>query len=440
MENFNKVAEQMISAALQAVDPFNLIIEQCRLKDNELVIGRVKRDLTQYRHIYVLGAGKASAAMAQALEKLLGERISGGLVIVKCGHARPTQKIKILEAGHPLPDENTLEATNQLLQLARVAQKDDLVIFLLSGGGSALLEQLPDGITLKDLQELNQLLLGCGANIEEINAVRKHVSLVKGGQLAKQIFPAELVSLILSDVIGDPLAGIASGPTAPDDSTFEGAWNVVLKYGLSKKLPHSIRQRLEKGKGGQIPETPKANDSVFKKVSNIILGNNLLALKKAQETAQQSGFNALILTDRAQGEVAEISKLLAAIFERNFSEQELTRSPGCILLGGEPTVTLRGNGLGGRNQEMALQMLLHLQKVERPFYFCSVGTDGTDGPTDAAGAWIDHRSFQKARSKKLDIEAYLQKNDSYHFFAKLDQLIKTGPTGTNVMDIMILLF
>lgn len=440
MKKFKIIAEDMLKAALDAVNPTNLILKQCRLEHPMFRIRDLQLDLSQFTNIYVLGAGKASAHMAQALEQLMGSHISEGLVITKYGHRVPTQKIRILEAGHPVPDENTLSATEELLKIAEKSTGNDLIIFLLSGGGSALLEHLPPSISLGDLQLLNQLLLASGANIEEINAVRKHISLVKGGQLARLIAPAKLVSLIISDVVGNPLSSIASGPTTADETTFQDAWQVIEKYQLVEQLPESIKNHLKRGLAGQIPETPKTNEPMFKNVQNIILGSNLLALQESQKVAIKAGLHTVILTDRLQGEVSEISKLMAAIFESAMELQNLVQNPGCLLLGGEPTVKLKGDGLGGRNQELVLHMLKHLKKIKQPFYFASIGTDGTDGPTDAAGAWVDEQTWKLVTGKKLDTQSYLDHNDSYHFFEKIGQLIKTGPTGTNVMDIIIFIF
>ncbi|MCD6375454.1 MAG: glycerate kinase, partial [Caldisericaceae bacterium] len=434
------IAENMLRAALDAVNPTNLILKQCRLEHQMFRIQDLRLDLSQFSNIYVLGAGKASAHMAQALEQLMGPHISEGLIITKYGHRVPTKKIRVLEAGHPVPDKNSLNATGELLKIAEKSTANDLIIFLLSGGGSALLEHLPPSISLGDLQQLNQLLLASGANIEEINAVRKHISLVKGGQLARLIAPAKLVSLIISDVVGNPLSSIASGPTTADETTFQDAWQVIEKYQLVEQLPESIKNHLKRGLAEQISETPKTNEPMFKNVQNIILGSNLLALQKTQKVAIKAGLHTVILTDRLQGEVSEISKLMAAIFESAMELQNLVQNPGCLLLGGEPTVKLKGDGLGGRNQELVLHMLKHLKKIEHPFYFASIGTDGTDGPTDAAGAWIDEQTWKQVAEKKLDVQAYLEHNDSYHFFEKIGRLIKTGPTGTNVMDIMIFIF
>ncbi len=440
MENLHSIARQMIESALQAVSPERLIKNHLKLKNGRLKIGELEFDLSTYQNVFVLGAGKASAAMARAVEELLQDYIAEGCVVVKYGHSLPTRRIKILEAGHPIPDDNTLKATNTMLELADQAGENDLVLVLISGGGSALMEMLPPEIELRDLQEMNHQLLACGATISEINTVRKHVSLVKGGQLARRIFPAQVVTLVLSDVIGDDLQNIASGPTAPDLTTFADAWKILEKYFLTQKIPLAIKEYLQKGLTKKVAETPKSNDPVFKKVTNLILGNNRLALKQAQKVALKAGFSCAVLTDQLQGEVREVAGFLAAIFRSALKHGDPLPSPGCLLVGGEPTVTLQGKGLGGRNQEMALAVFKEMRTIKKPFYFCSVGSDGTDGPTDAAGAYIDHQTEQKVQSLNLDVEHFLQNNDSYHFFKQIDQLIKTGPTGTNVMDLLIFLF
>jgi len=430
----------MIGAALEAVDPYRLIKDQITVENDKLTVRDREVDLGKFKNIYVVGAGKASAPMAVALEELLLPKITDGVVVVKYGHSKKTKKIKIVEAGHPIPDKNSLLGTKKILELIDRAGQNDLVFVLLSGGGSALLEMLPGEIELNDLENLNNALLSSGASIDEINTVRKHVSLVKGGQLLSRTNSATVITLILSDVISDPLESIASGPTAPDPTTFSQALSILQKYDLLSKTAPSILNRIKQGIEGKIKETPDENDKIFRRAQNIILGNNLLALKKAREIAVQAGFKSLILTDRINGEVREIAKVLAAVFESSVKNKEPLGSPGCFLLGGEPTVTIKGAGLGGRNQEMVLAMLLYLKNVKQPFYFCSVGTDGTDGPTDAAGAWIDENSFRKTLELNLDPAAFLDENDSYHFFKQTNQHIKTGPTGTNVMDLMIFLF
>jgi glycerate-2-kinase len=433
------LAQKMLKAALKAVDPFQLITEQLRIENDRLLVHQQTFDLNRYRHIYVVGAGKASGQMALAIEKLLGPRIDDGLIVVKYGHGAPTQKIRILEAGHPVPDQNTLIGGEEILRLAEKAGEDDLVIVLLSGGGSALMEALPKPLTLDDLQKLNEILLGCGATIQEINAVRKHISRIKGGQLARAVAPATGLTFILSDVIGDPLDSIASGPTVPDPTTFKDAWQVLEHHQVLQHVPPRILRYLEHGLNQKINETPKQEQAFFKAIHNFILGNNLRALTRAAQVAKEHGVTPLILTDRLQGEVREIAQLLGGIFASSLQNGLPVASPGCLLLGGEPTVTLKGKGKGGRNQEMALAVLTALGRQSKPFYFCSVGTDGTDGPTEAAGAWIDESTWQKVEALNLSPETFLAHNDSYHFFKALDQLVITGPTGTNVMDLLLFL-
>jgi len=438
-DKIKQLAGKMIQTALRSVDPYMLIKEQIKLQGSHLILSDQKISLTEYEHIYILGAGKATAAMAEAFEEILTDYISGGKIIVKYEHGRPLKRIEVLEAGHPIPDSESLNATVKLLELANNCTERDLVLFLLSGGGSALLESLPENFNLDDLAEFNKQLLACGAAIEEINVLRKHISLVKGGQFAEVVNPARLITFILSDVIGDPLESIASGPTAPDSSTFADVQYIIEKYDLFRKLPSSILEQFQAGLKGLAPETPKSDAEVFNKVDNIIIGNNRLALNNLKEVAEKSGFKAQILTDRLQGEAREIAKFWAAIIETALIDKRNTSDLVCFIGGGEPTVTLRGPGLGGRNQELVLAVLDQLKHIRQPLYFCSIGTDGTDGPTDAAGAWINHESFAKSQLEKISVQSYLNSNDSYHFFEQIEGLIKTGPTGTNVMDMMFCL-
>ncbi len=438
--NFHHIATKIIRQAIDAVHPARLIHDQLSLSGEQLTIEGQTFRLNQFRRVFVIGMGKGAAHMAAAMEEKLGHRITGGAVVVKYGHTAPLKKIALWEAAHPVPDDNTLKATAGILALVKDLREDDLVFVLITGGGSALFEALPQGVTLEDLRSFNSVMLECGATIDEINTLRKHISAVKGGRLAGHLYPATVISLILSDVIGDPLESIASGPTAPDPTTFGQAKEIVDKYGIEEKLPDSIRRILRLGLAGQVEETPKPGQAIFKKVHHFILGNNQRALFQLANAAEAEGFQPLILTDRMQGEAREVARLIAAMTDSALNSGFPMRSPGCLLLGGEPTVTLRGKGKGGRNQEMVLAVLGALGKQERPFYFCSVGTDGTDGPTDAAGAWIDEHSFAKAEQLALHWQDFLERNDSYHFFKALDQLIITGPTGTNVMDVIICLF
>jgi glycerate 2-kinase len=439
MDNLKEIARLILSAAIDSVKPEFLIRRKVLRKDNLIKIGENSWDLNQYRHVYVIGAGKASANMAREMENILGDKLFYGQVTVKYGHGLPCRKVRILEAGHPLLDESGLEATSQILQLVQTAGSQDLVFCLLSGGGSALLEKLPEGISLTDLRKTYSLLLGCGADIAEMNSVRKHLSLVKGGQLAYAISPASCINLILSDVIGDPLDSIASGPTVADDSTFQTAWQVIEKYHLVEQLPSAVRSYLQKGLQGKVPETVKPDNPVFEKVKNIIIGNNLEALEIAQVKARECGFNTIILSSRIQGESREVAKVLVAVVKEIIFRNLPLPKPACLLLGGETTVTLRGTGKGGRNQELVLAALLAIQDIKADYLIMSCGTDGTDGPTDAAGGMVYPEIWTNARQKNLNARVFLENNNSYPFLEQTGGLIKTGPTGTNVMDILLAL-
>jgi len=439
MENLKETALRIFSAAVDAVKPEYLIPRKIQLQNDIIRIGEFSWDLQEYRHIYLIGAGKASAYLAREMERILGDRLFYGQVTVKYGHAIPCRRVRVMEAGHPLPDENSLEATAQILQLVQTTGSQDLVFCLLSGGGSTLLEKLPEGISLNDLRKTYQLLLGCGADITEMNSVRKHLSLVKGGQLARAIAPACCVNLIVSDVMDDALDSIASGPTVADLSTFQIAWQVMEKYQLVEKVPITVQQYLQKGLQGKIPETLKAADPIFEKVQSVILGNNREALEMAQTTARACGFNTLLLTTRLQGESRQVAKVLAAVVKEIVANNLPLPRPACLLLGGETTVTLSGTGEGGRNQELVLAALLAMQDVQSDYLIMSCGTDGTDGPTDAAGGMVFPEIWNSARQKNLDPATFLENNDAYHFLDHTGGLVKTGPTGTNVMDIVLAL-
>lgn len=429
----------ILNAAIDSVKPDSLISNQIQRKGNTLRIKDDSVDLSEFENIYVVGAGKASAYMAQTLEGILGDRIVGGAVVVKYDHGAPCQRVRIFEGGHPIIDENSLAGTEHLLELIQGAGENDLVFCLISGGGSALLEKLPAGITLPDLQTTFKLLLECGAAIEEINTVRKHLSMVKGGQLARAIAPATCITLIISDVIGDPVESIASGPTAADPTTFQDTWQVIEKYQLGNRLPQTVKSYLQKGVEGNVPETLKPGDPIFEKSKNIILGNNFLALQTAEQTAQDLGYHTLILTSQMQGEAREIGRAAAAMVAEVFASGHPLPTPACLIMGGETTVTIRGEGKGGRNQELTLAALLALKNIAHPYVLVSCGTDGTDGPTDAAGGMITPEVWEKSRKLDLNPQDFLARNDSYHFLERTDALIKTGPTGTNVMDIIFAL-
>ncbi|MGO9241238.1 MAG: glycerate kinase [Bryobacteraceae bacterium] len=428
----------IFKSALQAADPAEAIRRHVTVERGTLHVGRKRYRLDAFRRIIVLGAGKASARMAAALERLLGGRISSGLINTKYGHLARLRHIALNECGHPIPDSAGVDGSRRIAALAAEATARDLVICLISGGASALMPLPVEPITLDEKQAATRLLLACGATIHEINSVRKHISAIKGGQLARLAAPARVVALLLSDVIGDPLDVIGSGPTAPDDSTFAGAWAVIEKYALQDRIPAVIRHHLEAGLLGEIGETPKPGDACFRRVQNLVVGSNRLAVDAAAASARRRGYKPVVLSTLIDGETRDIASMHAAILKEALASGRPARPPVCFISGGETTVTLRGDGLGGRNQEFALACALALDGIPRAVVL-SAGTDGTDGPTDAAGALADGRTLARARALGLDAATSLARNDSYHFFHALGDLVMTGPTGTNVMDVRLLL-
>jgi hydroxypyruvate reductase len=376
--------------------------------------------------------------MAKAVEEIFGDRMTKGVVTTKYGHLLSLKKTEIIEAGHPIPDQKGYEGAKKIHSLLKKTGPKDLVIFILSGGGSALLPFPADGIELKEKQEMTQLLLDCGADIKEINTIRKHISRMKGGWLTRWAYPSTVIGFILSDVVGDQLDVIGSGPTVPDPSTFEEAWEILKKYDLLNEIAPSIQKHLILGKEGKVEETPKPGDVVFERVYNSLIGSNILALRAAEKEATSLGLNTLILSSSIEGETREASRFHTAIAKEVISSGNPIPKPACILSGGETTVTIKGNGLGGRNQEFALAGALEISGIEK-VVLLSGGTDGTDGPTDASGAMVDHTTVHRAKSMGLDPKAHLENNDAYPFFQKLGDLLITGPTHTNVMDVRILL-
>ncbi|MFZ5928898.1 MAG: glycerate kinase type-2 family protein [Acidobacteriota bacterium] len=420
-------ALSIFRAAVQAADPRRTV--KAALE---------KQDLSRYRRIFVVGAGKASAAMAQAAEQALGRRIHGGWINTKDGHLAPLKRITLHEASHPVPDARGVEGARRIAEIAAQAQEGDLLLCLISGGGSALLPLPLEPLTLEEKQETTRLLLACGATIHEINAVRKHLSAIKGGKLARLAHPAHVLALLLSDVVGDPLDVIGSGPAAPDTSTFATAWAVIEKYGLQEKIPARARRLLEEGLAGRMAETPKPGDPCFLRTRNVIVGSNRLAVDAAARRARELGYRPLVLSTTIEGETRDIAGMHAAIAREIVTTGRPARPPVCVISGGETTVTLRGQGLGGRNQEFALAAAIVLEGLPGVLAF-SAGTDGTDGPTDAAGAMADGTTLARAAQLGLDARRALAQNDSYHFFEPLGDLVMTGPTGTNVMDVRLML-
>jgi glycerate 2-kinase len=385
----------------------------------------------RHRRVLVLGCGKASAAMAAAAEEALGNRISGGFVVVKDGCAVPVAGVEIAEAGHPVPDARGLAASARLLELARGAGEDDLVLFLVSGGGSALTPAPAPPITLAEKQEVTRLLLACGATIGELNAVRKHLSRFKGGQLARAAWPASVLTLALSDVIGDPLDVIASGPTAPDPTTFADARDVLARRGLAGRVPASVAARLEAGLRGEIEETPKPGDRLFDRVTNVVIGNNALIADAAVAAASRLGYRPHLATRELQGEAREVARELVA-------RARGLEPPACLIAAGETTVTVKGKGRGGRCQEFALAASLELVPADH-MTVLAAGTDGNDGPTDAAGAIVDADSVARGTRAGGDARQAMEDNDAYRFLTASGDLIVSSPTRTNLLDLYLVL-
>lgn len=434
---------EVFDAAVSAVDPFAAVVRALRVERNMLRAGGSACDLDAFDRVVIVGAGKAAAAMAAAAEQVLGDRITRGLVVVKHGTAGTLGKTEQVEAAHPIPDESGLRGTQRILELVRGADEKTLVICLISGGGSALLLAPLPGITLDDKQRATALLLKAGATIDELNAVRKHLSAVKGGRLAQLAHPATVVTLILSDVIGDRLDVIASGPTTADSSTFADAAAVVRRYGLETAMPPSVAAFLRRGEAGQEPETAKSGDPRLRRTTNVVVASNAHALAAAMERATTLGWRPEMLTAALQGEARDAARVLAqrALGVRDGLESHERR---CLLSGGETTVTVQGNGTGGRNQELALAFALEIDGRDG-ITLLSAGTDGIDGPTDAAGAMVDGSVVRTARELHMEPESFLRDNDSHTFFQQLDartgdtHLLVTGSTGTNVMDLQLVL-
>ena len=441
--DLKEAARTIFMNAVKAADPYFCIKNAVFLRKNEadedsIIIGNKKYSLSKYKRVYVVGGGKASARMGQAIEDILGDRINRGWINTKDGHSVPLQHIKVYECSHPVPDNRGVHGTEQIIDILSEADKNTLVICLLSGGGSALMPAPAEGITIEEKQEVTKLLLSAGAEIGELNTIRKHLSILKGGGMARLVSPASLHVLILSDVIGDKLDTIASGPAVSDSSTFSDCIEICTKYGVMDSLPDGVRERFHRGLKGEIPETAKPYDTFLSLAENTLIGNNRMSVDSARKTANDMGFNSLVLSTLLEGEASELGTFFASIA----SEIKITGSPitmpACIIGGGETTVTVRGNGKGGRNQEMALSAALHIAGL-KDVVFLSGGTDGTDGPTDAAGGIVDGDTMKTGKEKKLNINDSLYNNNSYNYLKETGNLLITGPTGTNVMDIQILL-
>ncbi len=440
MENNVKRTDsyRIFKAAYEAVDAYYATKSQLRRSGSTFKVDGREYDLRNFDNIIVVGAGKAVGSMAKAVEDMLADKNIGGRINVKYGHTERLERITQVEAGHPYEDENGVLGTRKIINLLEKAGENDLVINLISGGASSLLSTPAAGLTLDDKTAMVKLLFEAGANIEEINILRKHTSAIKGGRFVKFAYPAKVISLILSDVLGDDLSSIGSGPTVPDPSTFLDALSILKKYNIKHLVPEIIVEHLNKGLRGENLDAPKRGDKIYDKVQNVIVASIKRAIEKAKEEADFMNYKVYLLSDEIHGDVREVAQEFTKIIRTKEFRKLPIKRPACILAGGEPTIKIKGEGKGGRNTELALLMAIELEgqdKVE----FLSCGTDGTDGLTDAAGAIVDESTIRLAKKKKLKADEYLRNSDSYTFFDKVGGLVKTGPTKTNVNDIQILL-
>ncbi len=442
--NFD-IVKAVLEAGLAAVNPYRAVLRAVHVDGFHLHIGTQIYDLEKYRRIVSVGIGKAAFPMAVALEAILGERLETGIIVTKDGYAstlgvseqQSLRKTRVYESGHPVPDERGVAAAEQISRLLSGLQQNDLVIFLISGGGSALLTLPAPGISLSDLQQFTQLMLRSGADINQLNTLRKHMDTVKGGGLARLAAPADMVTLVLSDVIGDPIDVIASGPTVPDTTTFQDAWSIVEQLNLMDKVPASIYQHLERGKLGEIQDTLKPEQGFANQTPPLVVAGNYQAASAAAAQAKELGLNTILLTSFLQGEARGVGMVMAALARQVQMTGEPVARPACIIAGGETTVTVQGTGLGGRNQELALGSLKDLANLSRTL-LVTLATDGGDGPTDAAGAAVTGESLGRALKSGLDPQKYLSQNDAYHFFECLGDLLISGPTQTNANDLALL--
>ena len=442
-EQLRTDAKNLLRHGIEAADGYMVMQQSLCIHGEMLVVTgasgvSVEYDLGQFRRILVIGFGKVSGIMASALEDSLKNRITAGLVIVKQGFKAELKKIRIVEAAHPVPDAKSENSAQQIVRMLADVSHDDLVICLISGGGSALCTLPSKGIKITDIQTMTQSLLASGADIVEINTIRKHLSQIKGGQLAKLVYPASLMSLIISDVIGDRIDTIASGPTAPDTTSFRDAHDILQRYDLFQKSPVSIRTRIKAGLAGEIMDTPKVDDTIFQKTRNIIIANNLTALRAIAKKARHCGYEMLLLSSMIEGETRHVAEVYAALIKELIESPHPMPTPACIAAGGEMTVRVTGMGQGGRNGDFCLALAPLISGRERVVVL-SAGTDGIDGTTDAAGGIIDGTTSSRAQSMGLDVAKALSNHDSYPFLKKSGDILITGPTRTNVMDIQLIL-
>ncbi len=426
----------MLKQALESVESEPALRRAVRKRGDILTVGSRRYDLRHYDRVVVVGAGKATAPMARAIEGILGSRLHSGLVIVKYGHGVSTKRIVVEEASHPIPDRAGVLAAKRLRSIAASLTDRDLLIVLLSGGASSLMPAPIHGITLADKQRVTRQLLRSGAEISEINSVRKHLSSLKGGRLAEST-RATVVTLILSDVLGDDVSAIASGPTAPDPTTYDGAVACLKRYKIWSQVPRTVRDHLERGRRGQIPETPKARSAVFRRVHNEIIGNSRLALGSLMRIARKAGLRTVLLSMTMTGEARIVGAQFGALARKIIDEKRPVAKPCCLMAGGETTVTVVGGGKGGRAQEFAVAAAKVIAGLPNA-WVAAVGTDGTDGPTDVAGALVGGRTVAQADRLGIDLDSALSRNDTYPALKRLGSHIFTGPTGTNVNDLYLL--
>lgn len=428
---------KLIAAGLHAADPYHAILQSVSRTGRSLRVGRRTYDLSRFDRVFAVGAGKASARMAQALEHVLGPRLEGGFIVVKTGHRIPTERIKIVEAAHPVPDRAGLLAAERLRTLIQGFTPRDLLFVLLSGGASSLLPAPVLGVTLADKQRTTRLLLRGGATIHEVNTVRKHLSLLKGGGLAAST-KATISTLILSDVIGDDLSTIGSGPTAPDSTTFADAISVLRTYKLWPTAPKAVRRHLLEGRRGRAPETLKAGSRRLLRVQHHIVGNNSGVLRAVVHAAKAAGLRTIVYPTALVGEAQEAAHRFASLATPYAMRKKASLRPICIIAGGEPTVTVTGRGKGGRAQEFAAAAAFDLAGLPNT-WLAAIGTDGTDGPTEMAGAVVSGDTLTQAKTLRVNLRSALQRHDTYSAFKALGCHIHTGPTGTNVNDLYLLL-
>ncbi|NPV76951.1 MAG: glycerate kinase [Anaerolineae bacterium] len=435
----NHEIAEIIAAAITAADPGVAVKRVMKRKGSLLQIGDSDFDLRKVGRVFVIAFGKAAIPMTQATYEILSDAIEAGVVITK--HIDYSSELdtrfKLFQGGHPIPDEGSLRGTQAVLSLATDLHKDDLVICLVSGGGSALFTMPREGVAIDDLQVIIRRLLECGATISEINTIRKHLDLVKGGGLAKLVSPARVATLILSDVVGSPMEIIASGPTVPDPSTFADAWKVLERYSLLEVTPMGILRTLQNGLAGDLPETAKPGERIFIDVENVIVADNRLSAMASLRAASQRGYHAMLLSTFIQGEARIVGQIMAGVLREITASGHPVPRPGCVIAGGETTVTVTGKGIGGRNLETGLGSVRELAGLKNVL-LVSLASDGEDGPTDAAGAAVTGDTFAISQRLGLNIDQFLLNNDSYHFFEQAGGIIRCGPTGTNVNDLVFL--